>query len=422
MRILALFTLALFLNAGCNNEPADPVAQPKGGTAKPKTPKETPHTLPLEKEPVVTLTAEELDAGWVQLYDGQTLTGWHANTDVNWHVNDAGEIEADKGEAGLLLTNVPFADYELRCDYWVEKGANSGIFLRTIESPTNPATECYELNICDSHEKFKTASLVARGQPKIEATGEETWKTFHVTVEGNSIKAKLDGEDVLDFTDETTGQRLTGLIGLQKNSGLAKFRNVYLRPLGASPLFNGIDLDGWREVPGSKAKFEVVEQSIHATGGLGFLETEQEWDNFVLQFEAKTNGPDINSGIFYRLIPGTEKNQSDGYELQIDNSIIGDDRSKPKNSGTGSIFRRTVARWEPSEKDKWFTAMLVAHGDHFSVWVNGFQVTDWTDKRKPNENPRRGLKTAAGPISLQAHDDTTDVEFRNLRITEYPSN
>jgi hypothetical protein len=420
MRTLSLLAITVLFFSGCKEEAVDNgVKQPTAPNTTKKA-KETPHSLPLEKEPVVTLTAEELDNGWIQLFDGQTLSGWHANNDVNWHINDAGEIEADTGDAGLLLTNVPFADYELRCDYWVSKGANSGVFLRTVETPKNPAADCYELNIADSHKAFKTASLVARQQPIKEVSGEETWKTFHVTVEGNTIQAKLDGEDVLDFTDESDGQRTNGFIGLQKNEGLVRFRNVYLRPLGGTPLFNGIDLEGWVEVPGSKAKFEVVDQSIHATGGLGFLETEEAWDNFILQFEAKTNGIDVNSGIFYRLNPGTKKNPSDGYEMQIDNGVTDSDRSKPKNSGTGSIFRRTVSRWVGTEDKKWFTATLIAHGDHVAVWVDGLQVTGWTDTRKTDANPRRGLKLGAGPISLQAHDETTDVLFRNLRITEYP--
>ena len=52
--------------------------------------------------------------------------------------------------------------------------------------------------------------------------------------------------------------------------------------------------------------------------------------------------------------------------------------------------------------------------------VNGYQVTDWTDDRKPDPNPRRGLRTEPGTISLQAHDPTTNIRFRNLRIAELP--
>jgi len=63
---------------------------------------------------------------------------------------------------------------------------------------------------------------------------------------------------------------------------------------------------------------------------------------------------------------------------------------------------------------------VIAQGAHIAVWVDGFPVTDWTDGREPNENPRDGLRTEAGHLSLQGHDPTTDLSFRNLRIAEWP--
>ena len=40
----------------------------------------------------------------------------------------------------------------------------------------------------------------------------------------------------------------------------------------------------------------------------------------------------------------------------------------------------------------------------------------------PNqENARRGARTKAVVISLQGHDPTTDLNFRNIRIVALPS-
>ena len=61
----------------------------------------------------------------------------------------------------------------------------------------------------------------------------------------------------------------------------------------------------------------MIDGSIHVLDGAGFLETEKQWGNFVLQAEAKINGDGLNSGIFFRAEKGTEKNPSNGYELQI---------------------------------------------------------------------------------------------------------
>ena len=30
------------------------------------------------------LTPEEISAGWVELFDGKTLSGWKSNSEINW--------------------------------------------------------------------------------------------------------------------------------------------------------------------------------------------------------------------------------------------------------------------------------------------------------------------------------------------------
>jgi len=375
-----------------------------------------PTDTKLKSEPKIWLSVDEVRDGWIQLFDGQTLFGWKANNEVDWHVTDDGLIEASQGPAGLLNTTVPFQDYEFKCEYWIEKNANSGIFLRTAETPKDPTADCYELNMWDAAPEFKTASLVKRVKPAKEVTGEEVWKSLWVKVDGPRITAKFDGEDVLDYTDESPSRPKTGFIGLQKNAGKVRFKNIALKPLGAKPLFNGADLTGWKQVDGSKSEFSVVDSAIHVKNGPGFLESNGSWSDFVLQFEAKTNGDALNSGVFFRLIPGTKDAPSNGYEFQVQNGFKDGDRSKPADAGSGAIFRRTTARWIVANDREWFTATLVAHGPRFAGWINGVQVTDWQDDRTADANPRKGKKVEAGPISLQGHDPTTDLQFRNIRV------
>ena len=50
--------------------------------------------------------------------------------------------------------------------------------------------------------------------------------------------------------------------------------------------------------------------------------------------------------------------------------------------------------------------------------MNGYQTVDWTDDRKPDDNPRKGYRAAKGTLSIQGHDPTTDLLFRNIRIAE----
>ena len=69
---------------------------------------------------------------------------------------------------------------------------------------------------------------------------------------------------------------------------------------------------------------------------------------------------------------------------------------------------------------EWFTLTVLASGPTIATWVNGYPTANWTDDRKPHENPRQGLRTEAGHISIQGHNPpmSADVLFRSIRIAE----
>ncbi|GAA4426897.1 DUF1080 domain-containing protein [Bremerella cremea] len=360
------------------------------------------------------LTPEEIEDGWISLFDGETLFGWKAMAKNDWKVVD-GTIQVTSGDVGLLCTTTQFADFDLKVDFKADKDTNSGIFLRSSPKPKSPSYDCYELNIAPPSNSFPTGSLVAREKVTPECEPGE-WHTFEVRCQGPLIEVKLDGEVVSTLEDRDYLGK--GFIGLQHNGGKVQFRNIALKPLGLKSIFNGKDLSGWKSYPEYATKFSVTEEGeIHAENGPGQLETEGVYANFVLQMDAKTNAENLNSGLFFRSIPGEKMN---GYESQIHNGIEGDDPTKPLDSGTGAIFRRCVARKVVSKDKEWLTKTLIAEGAHISVWVNGYQVTDWTDDRKPDANPRKGQRLEAGTIILQGHDPTTDVLFKNFEIQELP--
>lgn len=366
------------------------------------------------------LASEQIREGWIQLFDGETLFGWKSTGHNNWRVEN-GTITADSGAIGALHTTMEFSDYEFFCEFLLEKDANSAVFVHSRFNPQNPVTECYEVNLCDNHPKFKTGGIVGHAPPDKFVPGEGGWKSMHLVVRGPHIEVMIDGMKVLDFSDGSPTSRKVGLLGLQKNSGKVSFRNLRLRPTLKTSLFDRDELTGWRIVPGGKSVFSLKQRELHVQNGRGYLESIDEWGDFILQAEVFSNGKHLNSGIFFRCMPGTEKNPADGYEAQIRNEWNGDDRNKPVDFGTGGIYRRVPARRVVSSDFEWFTMTVAARGPAITVWVNGFPVTDWTDTRMPHDNPRQGLRVAPGKISIQGHDPTTDLRFRNFRILELPS-
>jgi hypothetical protein len=243
-------------------------------------------------------------------------------------------------------------------------------------------------------------------------------------------------------------------------------------PRGLTPIFNAKDLTGWKVIPGHKSKFSVTDKGeLNIKDGNGDIQTEGQYDDFVLQLDIISNGDHLNSGVFYRCIPGEFWS---GYEAQIRNEWISDvklkngttvsgsytekgdkvtvqacnkdkrfgtnwtptrevktfnktdvqevvhHRDQVVDIGTGGIYNRQPARKVVSNDREWYTMTVVAHGTHMATWVNGYQVADFTDSAPVGDNARKGAKVSKGPISLQGHDPTTDLNFRNIRIAELP--
>jgi hypothetical protein len=414
-----LVLIALAALCGCRSEPA---AEPSEATLpSPVAAETTGEPAASQQEPVTTaqpelapeplpLDADERDAGWIRLFDGATLYGWQPAGKANWQVHE-GAITVSEGEVGLLCTTTRFADYELKLQFKADKGTNSGIFLRTPLKPGDPSVDCYELNIAPPDNPFPTGSLVARSKHELESelTG---WQQFHVTVSQGAITVLLNGEKVIQYQDPSP--LLSGFIGLQLNQGAVAFREIKLKPLGMTSLFNGTDLSGWKTDQQMASRFRVTEEGwLNVKNGRGQLESEQLFGDFLLQLECITHAPDLNSGIFFRCIPGEQMN---GYECQIHNGFQQGDPTRPKDCGSGGIFRRQDARRVVARDQQWFPMTIVAEGPRITTWVNGYQVTDWTDTRAADPNPRRGLRTEPGSIMIQGHDPTTNISFRKLRI------
>jgi hypothetical protein len=158
---------------------------------------------------------------------------------------------------------------------------------------------------------------------------------------------------------------------------------------------------------------------INVIQGGGQLETEGVFRDFVLQLDIRTNPKDPNhhpnSGVFFRGDPGVYWS---GYESQIRNEYK-EDRTKPVDWGTGAVYGRSAARRVIPNDGEFFTKTIVAGGRRMCIWINGYPVTDWEDTR-PEGKTRQNARLEAGTISLQAHDPTTNLDFRNIRIAELP--
>ena len=364
------------------------------------------------------LDAQESAEGWVRLFDGHTLFGWEIAGNVNWRIED-GALVADQGDVGLICTSTTWDDFEMTTEFQASAETNGGIFIRTPFDPMDPSTDCYEINIAPDSNPFPTGSIVGRQKVDAEAAGQPTpdqWRTMTIRAEGDTITVSLDTQVVCEYTDQIhlNARR----IGLQHNSGRIAYRNVKVKPLNLQSTLDQ-DLSQWKKYPEMPGSFTVNEEgALHVQGGRTQLETKESYGDFALLAQYQLAEPSMNSGIFFRCIPGDEMM---GYECQVSNEMSDGNPLAPTDHGTGGIFRRQVARVVAGYPDQPSSVLLVAHGDRIAAWVNGVQVSDWQDTRDEHENPRKGKRLDPGTIMIQGHDPGTDALFQKIDIVKLSS-
>ncbi|MER3416613.1 MAG: hypothetical protein C4297_10425 [Gemmataceae bacterium] len=342
------------------------------------------------------LAPQQIAQGWIMLFDGESKFGWHIPGDVKIH-DGVLEWSSDQKATATCTTRLGAFEFELEHD--------------TIDGEA-----------C-SLEFFTGSQSLAAGS----ASSGEGWQVMRGRVEPAPV-TEPEASSEISFEADRLVYKVQARIGggpiglrLHKDGGeTIRIRKFNVRPLGLQPIFNGKDLTGWRVVASDQARsvFAVNDQGeLTVRNGPGDLQTVDQWADFVLQLEIKTHGRHLNSGVFFRALPGQFWS---GYEAQIRNQWERDDRNRPVDFGTGGIYNRQPARRVVSNDNEWFTMTIVAAGSHLATWVNGFQTADFEDTRPPANNARQGKYTGRGCISLQGHDPTTHLSFRNLRLASLP--
>jgi hypothetical protein len=347
-----------------------------------------------------SLTPKEVTDGWLLLFDGETTFGWQVEGEAR--VKD-GVLVLGGDKETTVRANAGFDTFTARLSFRCElpPGASEPPRLSWREGDrgvTFPLSK-------------GPGTGWGQGTLRVRADDEECELRPEM---GGTASLKRD----LPHRTEAGPSHLTFHVPA---GGRLELRGIVLRPTELQTVFNGKDLSGWEEVKTAKtrSKFTVTPEGwLNIKDGPGDLQTRGQWADFVLQLECISNGDHLNSGVFFRCLPGKFWS---GYEAQIRNQWQGDDRAKPVDYGTGGIYNRQPARKVVSSDRAWFTMTVAAEGKQLAVWIDGYQTADFSDTRTPDPSARKGSKTGRGPISLQGHDPTTDLSFRNLRIAELPA-
>ena len=182
-------------------------------------------------------------------------------------------------------------------------------------------------------------------------------------------------------------------------------------------LFNGKDLQGWKQLNG-KAKYEAKNGEIIGTTVSNepnsFLATDKMYGNFILELELYVDNA-MNSGVQFRSLSKAEYKdfRVHGYQVEVDPS----DRAY-----SGGIYDEARRGWlypmdiNPKgktafKKDAWNKYRVECIGNTIRTWVNDIPTAHVIDDM-----------TAEGFIALQVHaigkNDVPgkQIKWRNIKI------
>lgn len=199
--ILSGLLVILGLSASCSQQPAEEAVM--------EEPTAVEQTLDN------TLTQEEIAEGWELLFDGESLDKWRAfrgdEVPPGWKIQD-GTLFFDGKDAGEgygdLMTREQFADFELKLEWKISPGGNSGILYRVSEDQEQEFHTGPEMQILDdkderyaeldrTHYSGANYALDPPAVDNVKPVGE--WNSVHLVVNGAHVEHWQNGDKVVEY-------------------------------------------------------------------------------------------------------------------------------------------------------------------------------------------------------------------------------
>jgi hypothetical protein len=234
-------------------------------------PRETDKTSSKEIPPKINLLTNalspaETEKGWILLFDGNTTGGWRGAykdefPDTGW-IMENGELTvlasggAESAYGGDIVTVNEYSDFDLRIDFKITPGANSGIkyFVAEKEKGNTGSAIGLEYQILDDNlhpdatqgrDGNRTMAslydLIPAGAKHVVQTGQ--WNMARILSRDNHVEHWLNGNKVLEYRRGSKEYR--DLVAISKykvweNFGEAEAGHILLQDHGNSVSFRNI--------------------------------------------------------------------------------------------------------------------------------------------------------------------------------------
>lgn len=216
-----------------------------------------------------TLSKEEINDGWISLFDGKSSKGWHkyggSPVGSAWKVKD-GYLYLDTTSkenwqiknGGDIVTDMEFENFHLKLEWNIAKDGNSGVIFYIHEDTayTWPWQTGPEMQILDNnghpdskiikHRAGDLYDLITSSPESVKPPGE--WNLAEIKSLNGQLEFYLNNEKVLStkmwednwksliagskFKDMSGfGTYKKGRIGLQDHGNEVRFRNIKIKNL-----------------------------------------------------------------------------------------------------------------------------------------------------------------------------------------------
>ncbi len=160
-----------------------------------------------------------------QLFNGKDLTGWRVHGTEKWYVQN-GEMICESGpdkQYGYLSTEHEYKDFDLQLEFFQEANGNSGVFFHSQVDGTTVSGWQAEVAPMNNHtggiyESYGRGWLIQPAPEKEKFLKENEWNKMRIRVKGNTVTTWLNGNQMIELTDEKIGS-ISGRISLQIHDG-----------------------------------------------------------------------------------------------------------------------------------------------------------------------------------------------------------
>ncbi len=174
------------------------------------------------------------------IFNGKNLDGWVNHGTEKWYVEDGLLIcESGPDKAyGYLSTEKNYDDFELEVEFQQEANGNSGVFFRSTFEGTKVSGWQVEVappnhDTGGIYESYGRGWLVQIPDEKENILKMGEWNKMKIRVEGGHVTTWLNGQQMVDITDDKIAAG-KGAIALQIHDGggiKVKWRNLMVKEL-----------------------------------------------------------------------------------------------------------------------------------------------------------------------------------------------